>query len=133
MTITREVVTSAKSPAAIGPYSAGIRTGNLLFVSGTLGMDPITGELVAGGIEGETRQALKNLENILVAGGASLASVVKTTVYMQNLGEFPAMNAIYGEVFFKEPPARSTVEVAALPKHASVEIEAIALILEPGG
>lgn len=128
MTTKRDVITSEKAPAAIGPYSVGIRAGAFLFVSGTLGMDPETGALVEGGVEGETRQALKNLANILAAGGASLASVVKTTVFMQDLAEFPRMNAIYGEAFSQAPPARSTVQVAALPKNAAVEIEAIAII-----
>ena len=128
MTAKRKVLTTDKAPAAIGPYSAGISTGDMLFISGTLGMNAQTGQLVEGGIESETRQALQNLEHILMAGGSSLAQVVKTTVFMQDLGEFSKMNAVYAEYFSEEPPARSTVQVAALPKNAAVEIEAIAMV-----
>lgn len=128
MTAKRKVLKTDKAPAAIGPYSAGISTGDMLFISGTLGMNAQTGQLVEGGIESETRQALQNLEHILIAGGSSLAQVVKTTVFMQDLGEFSKMNAVYAEFFTEEPPARSTVQVAALPKNAAVEIEAIAMV-----
>ncbi|MBN2554569.1 MAG: RidA family protein [Anaerolineales bacterium] len=128
MTSKRNALKTDKAPAAIGPYSVGISTGELLFISGTLGMDAQTGQLAAGGIESETRKALQNLESILLAGGSSLARVVKTTVFMQDLGEFSKMNAVYAEFFSEEPPARSTVQVAALPKNAAVEIEAIAMI-----
>lgn len=123
----REVLLAEKAPPAIGPYSLGIRTGELLFISGTLGMDPVKGEMVQGGIEAETRQALMNLEQILIAGGSSLKHVVKTTVFMRDLAEFPVMNTIYAGFFPEDPPARSTVQVARLPKDAAVEIEAIAL------
>ena len=125
--MTREVIQTHKAPAAIGPYSAGIQTDNYIFASGSLGIDPTTGDLVPGGVEGQTRQALKNLEQVLLAGGGSLDSVVKTTVFMQDLSEFGSMNAVYAEFFPTDPPARSTVQVAALPKGAAVEIEAIAL------
>ena len=128
MTAKRKVLKTDKAPAAIGPYSAGISTGDMLFISGTLGMNAQTGQLVEGGIESETRQALQNLEHILIAGGSSLAQVVKTTVFLQDLGEFSKMNAVYAEYFSEEPPARSTVQVAALPKNAAVEIEAIAMV-----
>jgi len=128
MTAKRKVLKTDKAPAAIGPYSAGISTGDMLFISGTLGMNAQTGQLVEGGIESETRQALQNLEHILIAGGSSLAQVVKTTVFLQDLGEFSKMNAVYAEFFTEEPPARSTVQVAALPKNAAVEIEAIAMV-----
>jgi 2-iminobutanoate/2-iminopropanoate deaminase len=123
----RKMIVTDKAPAAIGPYSAGIGTEGLIFASGSLGIDPGSGEFAAGGIEGQTRQALKNLEQVLLAGGASLATVVKTTVFMQDLAEFAKMNAVYAEFFPNEPPARSTVQVAALPKNGAVEIEAIAL------
>jgi len=128
MTATRKVIASDKAPAAIGPYSAGIGTGSLIFASGSLGIDPASGEFAPGGIESQTRQALKNLEQVLLAGGSSLRAVVKTTVFMQDLSEFARMNAVYAEFFPQEPPARSTVQVAALPKNAAVEIEAIALV-----
>jgi 2-iminobutanoate/2-iminopropanoate deaminase len=127
MTSTRRVITAEKAPPAIGPYSAAIGTDVLVFASGSLGIDPASGEFASGGTEGQTRQALKNLEQVLHAGGASLASVVKTTVFMQDMSEFVKMNAVYAEFFPAEPPARSTVQVAALPKNAAVEIEAIAV------
>jgi 2-iminobutanoate/2-iminopropanoate deaminase len=125
--MARKVITTEKAPQAIGPYSVGIITENLIFASGSLGIDPTTGEFVPGGIEEQTRQALKNLEEVLLAGGASLQAVVKTTVFMQDLSEFSKMNAVYAEFFPSDPPARSAVQVAALPKGGAVEIEAIAL------
>ncbi len=127
MNSTRSVITTDKAPAAIGPYSAAIGVGMFVFASGSLGIDPASGEFAPGGIEGQTRQALQNLEQVLLAGGAQLSSVVKTTVFMQDLAEFASMNAVYAEFFPNSPPARSTVQVAALPKGAAVEIEAIAL------
>ena len=123
----REVVVAEGAPKAIGPYSVAIRTESLVFASGSLGVDPETGEFAAGGVEGQTRQALKNLAEVLKAGGSSLEQVVKTTVFLQDMAEFVLMNAVYAEFFPLEAPARSTVEVAALPKGAAVEIEAIAL------
>jgi 2-iminobutanoate/2-iminopropanoate deaminase len=122
----KEVVIAENAPKAIGPYSVAIRIGGFVFVSGTLGMDPETGDLVTGGIEAQTRKSLENLSSILVSANSSLANVVKTTVFLQNMQEFPLMNAIYAEFFQHDPPARSTVEVAALPKGAAVEIEAVA-------
>ncbi len=123
----RKVVVAEGAPEAIGPYSVAIRTENFIFASGSLGVDPATGEFAAGGVEGQTRQALKNLAEVLKAGGSSLEQVVKTTVFLQDMAEFTLMNAVYAEFFPREAPARSTVEVAALPKGAAVEIEAIAL------
>lgn len=124
---SRKVITTDKAPQAIGPYSAGISTETMLFASGSLGIDPATGEFVPGGIEAQTRQALENLEQVLIAGGGSLESVVKTTVFLQDMAEFAQMNSVYAEFFPNEPPARSTIEVAALPKGAAVEIDVIAL------
>lgn len=124
----REALIVDKAPKAIGPYSLGIRTRGLIFTSGTLGVDPKTGEFSPGGIEAETRQEMHNLANILEAGGSSLDLVVKTTVFMSDLGEFSKMNDVYAEFFTGEPPARSTVQVAALPKGAAVEIEAVAVV-----
>ena len=124
----RKVVVAEGAPKAIGPYSVAIRTENLVFVSGTIGVDPATGEFVTGGVDGQTRQTLKNLGEVLKAGGSSLEQVVKTTVFLQDMSEFILMNAVYAEFFPNESPARSTVEVAALPKGAAVEIEAIALV-----
>lgn len=124
----REVLIADKAPRAIGPYSLGIRTQGLIFASGTIGVDPSTGEFVPGGVEAETRQTLKNLANILESGGSSLDLVVKTTVFMRDLSEFAKMNAVYAEFFGDEPPARSTIQVVALPKGAAVEIEAVAVV-----
>ena len=100
----------------------GIRAGQFIFCSGQLGLNPETGNLVEGGVEAETRQALKNLQNVLAAAGSGLEHAVKTTVFMRDMNDFPRMNAIYGEFFTQQPPARSTVEVAALPKAGAVEI-----------
>jgi 2-iminobutanoate/2-iminopropanoate deaminase len=124
----KQVVIPEGAPKAIGPYSVAIRCGEFLFVSGTLGMDSRTGDLVSGGIEGETKMALDNLSRVLESGGSSLDQVVKTTVFMQDLDDFGLMNSVYAEFFASDPPARSTVEVSALPKGALVEIEAIANI-----
>jgi 2-iminobutanoate/2-iminopropanoate deaminase len=125
--VSRNVIATDQAPKAIGPYSAGISSEELIFASGSLGIDPATGEFVPGGVEEQTRQALKNLAQVLLAGGGNLETVVKTTVFMQDLSEFGNMNAVYAEFFPTDPPARSTVQVAALPKGAAVEIEAIAL------
>jgi 2-iminobutanoate/2-iminopropanoate deaminase len=126
--IDKKVIQSDKAPKAIGPYSAAISAGQFVFTAGQLGVDPATGDLVPGGIEAETRQALMNLGHILKAGGSGMAFVVKTTVFMRDLVEFARMNAIYGEFFPNNPPARSTFQVAALPKGGAVEIEAVAII-----
>lgn len=128
LTPEKKVVVSDKAPEPIGPYSAGISTGNLIFTAGQLGIDRQTGEIVAGGIEAETRQALMNLQYILEAAGSSIQQVLKTTVFLRDMNEFGRMNAVYGEFFTVKPPARSTIQVAALPKAGAVEIEAIALI-----
>jgi 2-iminobutanoate/2-iminopropanoate deaminase len=124
----KKVITSEKAPKAIGPYSVAIRTGDLVFTSGQLGLHPQTGSLVPGGIEAETRQALTNLHHVLADSGSTLEAVVKTTVFLKDMADFPKMNAIYAEFFTKNPPARSTVQVAALPKGGSVEIEAVAIV-----
>ena len=121
----RKVISTSQAPAAIGPYSQAIRSGNLLFASGQLGLDPATGALVDG-IEAQARQALTNLQAVLAAAGGSVANVVKTTIFLADMADFATVNAIYGEVFRHEPPARSTVQVAALPKGGLVEIEVIA-------
>lgn len=122
---TASLVTE-KAPAAIGPYSQGIQSGNMLFVSGQLPVDPASGELLTD-IAAATRQSLANLAAVLAAGGCTMDKVVKTTVFLSDLQNFAAMNAVYAEFFKTNPPARSTVQVAALPKGAVVEIEAIAI------
>jgi 2-iminobutanoate/2-iminopropanoate deaminase len=124
----KKVIVSEKAPKALGPYSVAIRTGNLVFTSGQLGLDPQSGNLVPGGIEAETRQALTNIRHVLADSGSSLDAVVKTTVFLKDIADFPVMNAVYAEFFPAHPPARSTVQVAALPKIGSVEIEAIAIV-----
>ncbi len=123
----RQVILTDKAPAPVGPYSQAIKVGNFIFVAGQIPLDPATGTTPEG-ITGQTRLVLHNLAAVLEAAGASLADVVKTTVYMKDLGEFAAMNEVYGEFFRDRPPARATVEVARLPKDARVEIEAIAAL-----
>ena|SRR5689334_10005845 len=126
--MTKQVVHSDQAPKAIGPYSQAIRTDTMLYTAGQVGFDPATGDVVAGGIKEQTRQALTNMKNILEAGGSSFKNVVKTTVFLKNMSDFAEMNGVYAEFFTEQPPARSTVEVAALPKGALVEIEAVALV-----
>lgn len=124
----RTVVATDEAPAAVGPYSQAIRAGDFVFTAGQLGLDPATGKLVAGGVEAQTRQALTNLSAVLAAAGASLAQVVKTTVFLQDIGDFKAMNGVYAQFFAADPPARSAVQVAALPLGGLVEIEAVAVM-----
>ena len=119
-------LTTEKAPAAIGPYSQGIKANGMVFVSGQLPVDPATGELLTE-IAAATRQSLTNLAAVLAAGGCTMDQVVKTTVFLSDLKNFTAMNEVYSEFFKTNPPARSTVQVAALPKGAVVEIEAIAI------
>ena len=123
----KQSVKAENAPAAIGPYSHGVVAGAFIFTAGQLGLDPTTNALVPGGVEEQTRQALLNLESILQAAGASLADVVKTTVFLQDMADFAKMNAVYAEFFSENFPARSAIQVAALPKNGLVEIEAIAV------
>ncbi|MCX8501836.1 MAG: RidA family protein [Alphaproteobacteria bacterium] len=124
--MNRHAISSSHAPKAIGPYSQAIKHGSMVYCSGQLALDPKTLELVAGGIEAQTKQVLENIKAVLKEAGTNLDHVVKVTVYMQDLKEFAAMNAIY-ETYFKAPaPARSTVQVARLPKDALVEIEVLA-------
>ena len=124
----RQVIHSDQAPKAIGPYSQAIRVGGFVFCAGQAGLDPATGNLVSGGIEVETRRVLQNLAAVLEAAGTSLSRAVKTTVFLLDMYEFAKMNAVYAEFFPANPPARSTVQVARLPKDARVEIEVIALV-----
>jgi len=128
----KKVVQTEKAPKAIGPYSQAIRTESLVFTAGQIGLDPATAELVEGGIEEQTRQALTNLRNVLEAAGSALNYVVKTTVFLKDMNDFPKMNAVYAEFFSGAYPARSTVAVT-LPKNGLVEIEAIALLAPSHG
>ena len=125
-----EVIHTDKAPKAIGPYSQAIRVGGFIHTAGQVALDPVTGQLVEGGIEAQTRQALQNLSHVLEAAGSSLRHVVKTTVFMKDIGEFAQMNTLYGEMFGEHKPARSTVQVAALPRGAAVEIECVAVVKE---
>jgi 2-iminobutanoate/2-iminopropanoate deaminase len=123
----KDVISSPNAPKAVGPYSAAIKTGPFVFMSGQLGLDPQSGSLVEGGVEAQTKQALTNLQSILQSNRLDMEAIVKTTVFLQDMGDFAKMNAVYAEFFKSDPPARSTIEVAALPKGGLVEIEAIAL------
>jgi len=126
--VDRQVIATAEAPAAVGPYSQAIRCGNLIYTAGQLGINPQTGKLVEGGIQAQTRQALTNLKAILEASETSMVSVVKTTVFLQDIDDFARMNEIYAQFFPAAPPARSAVQVAALPLGGQVEIEAVAII-----
>ena len=121
-------VTTPDAPGAIGPYSQAIRAGDFVFLSGQIPLDPGTGQLVAGGIAEQTHQVLKNLGAVLSAAGTSYAGVVKTTVYLADMGEFTAMNEIYGTYFSAPAPARATVQAARLPRDVRVEIDAVAYL-----
>ncbi len=125
--MTRRAVSTSAAPSAVGPYSQAIATQDLVFCSGQVGLDPAGGELVGGGVEAETERALKNLQAVLDAAGCSLADVVKTTCFLADIADFATFNAIYARFFPDPPPARSTFQVAALPKGARVEIEAVAV------
>jgi 2-iminobutanoate/2-iminopropanoate deaminase len=127
MPLKREIIATPHAPAAIGPYSQAVQIGDLIYTAGQIPLVPETGKLIEGGIEAQTRQVMQNLANILEAGGSSLAQVVKTTIFVTNLGDFAAFNKIYGSFFTGDPPARSTVQVTALPLGAHVEIEAVAI------
>ncbi len=126
----KTVIATSEAPAAIGPYSQAIRVGELLFVSGQVGFDPATGNLVAGDVTVQAQQALKNLQAILQAANTTMQNVVKTTVFLIDMNDFAAMNELYGTFFTQQPPARSTVAVAQLPRGARFEIECVAIIPE---
>lgn len=124
----KKIVITDKAPKAIGPYSQAIRTENLIFTAGQIGLDPSTMEIVKGGVEAETKQALTNLKHVLESADSGLNFVVKTLVFLQDMNDFAKMNAVYAEFFPENAPARSTVQVAGLPKGALVEIECVALL-----
>ena len=128
MAMTRRTITSGKAPKALGPYAQGVTAGGLLFMSGQVPLDPQTGLLVRGTVEDEVARVLENLKAILEEAGSSLEQVVRTTVYLTDLADFEAMNGVYARYFGTARPARSTVQVAALPKGARVEIDAIATL-----
>ncbi|MFO7741253.1 MAG: RidA family protein [Anaerolineae bacterium] len=124
--MNKEIVTTDEAPAAVGPYSQGVRLGDFIFTAGQLGIVPGTKDFAGPDIESQTRQALENVKGVLEAGGSCLEHVVKCTVFLQDMGEFSRMNQVYARFFKENPPARSAVEVAALPLGGRVEIEAIA-------
>ncbi len=123
----KETIKTDRAPKAIGPYSVGVKTDSFIFTAGQAGIIPETGNIIDGGIENETRQTLINIQHILEEAGSSMDLIVKTTVFLRDMADFTRMNTVYSEFFKADPPARSTVQVAALPKGAAVEIEAIAL------
>jgi len=122
----KKIISTRNAPAAIGPYSQAVEAGGLIFISGQLPIDPATGNMAPAEIKAQTEAVIKNLEGILASEGLGLANVLKTTVFMADLGQFAQMNEVYGKFFSANPPARATIEVKALPKAALVEIEAIA-------
>ena len=124
----REAVRTEKAPAAIGPYSQAVRMGNLLFCSGQIPLDPATGELVTGDVAAQTRQVFANLGAVLSEAGAGFEHVARTTVYLADMGDFAAMNAVYATFFSTPAPARSTIQAAALPRNARVEVDVIAVL-----
>jgi 2-iminobutanoate/2-iminopropanoate deaminase len=128
----KKIISTSDAPGAIGPYSQGVRSGNLIFCSGQIPLDPKTGKIVAGDIAEQTRRILDNIAAVLKAEGLTFDNVVKTTVFLTDLGDFQTVNEIYGSYFKSRPPARSTVQVSALPNGANIEIEVIAAADESG-
>lgn len=126
----KKTITAEKAPKAIGPYSHATNAGQFVFTSGQIGLDPQSGEIVPGGIEAETRQVLTNLANVLEASGSNMRNVLKTTVYLRDMADFAKMNAIYAEFFPENPPARTTIAVAGLPKGCAVEIDCVAVLTQ---
>jgi 2-iminobutanoate/2-iminopropanoate deaminase len=124
----KKIISTDKAPGAIGPYSQAIKAGGMLFCSGQIPIDPATGEFVSGGIAEQTEQVFKNLIAVLEAGGSSLDGVVKTTVFLADMGDFAAMNDVYAKYFDSNKPARATVQAARLPRDAKVEIDCIAVV-----
>jgi len=125
--MAKKAIATPDAPGAIGPYSQGVRHGNLIFCSGQIGLDPATGQLVPGGVESETRQVLLNLAAVLAAAGVTTDAVVRTTIYLVDLADFARVNEIYGAYFSEPYPARATVGVSELPRGARVEIDAVAI------
>jgi 2-iminobutanoate/2-iminopropanoate deaminase len=124
----RTAVHTPSAPSAIGPYSQAIRAGDLVFCSGQIPIDPASGEMISGDIAAQTRQVMSNLAAVLAAAGSDLSAVVKTTIFLVDLGDFAKVNEVYGSFFAADPPARATVQVAALPRGSRVEIDALAVV-----
>jgi len=125
--IKKQIVSTEAAPAAIGPYSQAVRANGFVFLSGQIPLDPSSGQMIEGGIEEQTRRVMENLRALLSAAGSSFDRVVRTTIYLVDLGDFQKVNEIYGGHFSKDPPARATVQVAALPRGAKIEIDLVAL------
>ncbi len=128
MPLEREIISTQHAPAAVGPYSQAVRIGDLIYTAGQIPLVPETGQLIEGGIEAQTRQVMQNLQNVLEAAGSSLNQIVKTTIFVTDIKDFSFVNAVYGDFFQENPPARSTVQVAALPLGVNIEIEAVAVV-----
>ena len=128
MSTVKDIIATERAPRAIGPYSQAVRSGNLVFASGQIPIDPVTGEFVPGGIAEQTEQVLRNLTAVFEAAGLGMDQVIKTTVFLADMDDFTAMNEVYGRFFGAQPPARATVQAARLPRDARVEIEAIAMV-----
>ena len=124
----KKIIKTEKAPAPIGPYNQAVRAGNTLYVSGQIALEPGTGELVKGSIEEETEQVMKNLKAVLNAAGADFSHVVKSTIFVKDMGQFSRINEVYGRYFTQAPPARACVEVSALPKGVGIEMEAVAFL-----
>jgi 2-iminobutanoate/2-iminopropanoate deaminase len=124
----KEIISTEKAPSAIGPYSQAVKTGNMVFISGQIPIDPATGNFVSDDVAAQTEQVLRNLSAVLEAAGSSLNNVVKTTVFLADMNDFAVMNEVYAKYFSENKPARATVQAARLPRDARVEIEAIGLI-----
>ncbi len=122
----KKIISTSDAPAAIGPYSQAIRAGSIIYCSGQIPLDPKTGQIISGGIDAQTRRVLDNITALLKAEGLGFGNIVKTTIFLTNLGDFQTVNEVYGLYFKSQPPARSTVQVSALPKGANIEIEVIA-------
>jgi 2-iminobutanoate/2-iminopropanoate deaminase len=129
----KKIISTTEAPAAVGPYSQAIRAGNLIFCSGQIPLDPKSGKIVEGDITTQTRRVMENITAVLRAEGLTFENVVKTTIFLTDLGDFQTVNELYGSYFKSDPPARSTVQVSALPKGANVEIEVIAIANTTGG
>jgi 2-iminobutanoate/2-iminopropanoate deaminase len=129
MTAKRKIISTQHAPAAVGPYSQAVQIGDLIYSAGQIPLVPETGKIVEGGIEIQTRQVMQNLSAVLDAAGSSLSNVIKTTIFVTDLADFATINQVYGSFFEADPPARSTVQVAALPLGAHVEIEVVAVVI----
>jgi 2-iminobutanoate/2-iminopropanoate deaminase len=129
----KKIISTSEAPAAVGPYSQAVRVGHTVYCAGQIPLDPKTGEIVSGGIEAQTRRVLDNITAVLKAEGLTFGHIVKTTIFLTDLADFQKVNEIYGSYFQQAPPARSTIQVAALPRGARVEIEVIAVAAGDGG